>query len=229
MLDKSVRRAAAQQQFEDGILGEGKPASTGRKNRRKSARQSNRTDNPASTKKNRGRGGDNSSNIDAEGFRPNVGIIVLNARGQALWARRVGGKDAWQFPQGGINPDESPEQALYRELYEEIGLTRDQVRMIACTRGWLRYRLPQRLVRRRSEPLCIGQKQKWYLLQLEAPESAISFNNGYKPEFDHWRWVSYWHPLSKVVTFKREVYRRALTELVPQQIQLEKRWLREQE
>ncbi|WP_308368635.1 MULTISPECIES: RNA pyrophosphohydrolase [unclassified Microbulbifer] len=162
--------------------------------------------------------------MDAEGFRPNVGIIVLNARGQVLWARRVGGKDAWQFPQGGINPGETPEQALYRELYEEVGLTRDQVSLIACTRGWLRYRLPQRLIRRRAEPLCIGQKQKWYLLRLEAPDSAISFDNGYKPEFDHWRWVTYWHPLSKVVTFKREVYRRALTELAPQQIQLEKRF-----
>ncbi|WP_255771823.1 RNA pyrophosphohydrolase [Microbulbifer guangxiensis] len=212
-------------------MSDGKPASAGRKNRRRSARQSNRNDAPASNggRKHRGRGAENSSNIDAEGFRPNVGIIVLNDRGQALWARRVGGKDAWQFPQGGINPGESAEQALYRELYEEIGLTRDQVSLIACTRGWLRYRLPQRLVRRRSEPLCIGQKQKWFLLQLQAPESSISFNNGYKPEFDHWRWVSYWHPLTKVVTFKREVYRRALTELAPQQIQLEKRWEREQD
>lgn len=208
-------------------MGDGKPAQAGRKNRRRSAKQQNRSDNPANNRK--GRSGENDSNIDAEGFRPNVGIIVLNARGQALWARRIGGKDAWQFPQGGINPGESPEHALYRELYEEIGLTRDQVSMIACTRGWLRYRLPQRLIRRRSEPLCIGQKQKWYLLRLEAPESAISFNNGYKPEFDHWRWVSWWHPLTKVVTFKREVYRRALTELAPQQIQLEKRWLREQD
>ncbi|PCO05830.1 RNA pyrophosphohydrolase [Microbulbifer flavimaris] len=216
--------------IEDSILGDGKPASAGRKNRRRSARPSNRNDAPANSgRKKGGRGADNSSNIDAEGFRPNVGIIVLNDRGQALWARRIGGKDAWQFPQGGINPGESPEQALYRELYEEIGLTRDQVSLIACTRGWLRYRLPQRLVRRRSEPLCIGQKQKWFLLKLEAAESSISFNNGYKPEFDHWRWVSYWHPLTKVVTFKREVYRRALTELAPQQIQLEKRWEREQD
>nr|WP_323846622.1 RNA pyrophosphohydrolase [Microbulbifer sp. GG15] len=227
MRGKQARQLAAHNRIEDGILGDGKPAQAGRKNRRKSARQSNRTDNPGNNRKGRARGDDNSSNIDAEGFRPNVGIIVLNARGQALWARRVGGKDAWQFPQGGINPGETAEQALFRELYEEIGLTRDQVSVLACTRGWLRYRLPQRLIRRRSEPLCIGQKQKWYLLMLEAPESAISFNNGYKPEFDHWRWVSYWHPLSKVVTFKREVYRRALTELAPQQIQLERSWLRE--
>ncbi len=214
-------------------MGNGKQTPAGRKHRRRPARNSARNSksdagNPArkTDAENTGTAPGDSSNIDSEGFRPNVGIIVLNERGQALWARRVGGKDAWQFPQGGINPGETPEQALYRELYEEVGLTRSQVTLLATTRGWLRYRLPQRLVRRRSEPLCIGQKQKWYLLQLNAEESNISFNNGYKPEFDHWRWVSYWHPLTKVVTFKREVYRRALTELAPTQIQLERRWLK---
>ena len=214
-------------------MGDGKQTPAGRKNRRRPARSSARNEKSGGGKsarkpgaENTGAVSDNNSNIDSEGFRPNVGIIVLNERGQALWARRVGGKDAWQFPQGGINPGESPEQALYRELYEEVGLTRSQVTLLASTRGWLRYRLPQRLVRRRSEPLCIGQKQKWYLLQLNDEESNISFNNGYKPEFDHWRWVSYWHPLTKVVTFKREVYRRALTELAPTQLQLERRWLK---
>ncbi|WP_353851275.1 RNA pyrophosphohydrolase [Microbulbifer sp.] len=219
-------------EFEDGILGDGKQSPAGRKNRRRPAKHSARQEKSAESRNSHPRGADkagnnhsgNSSNIDSEGFRPNVGIIVLNARGQALWARRVGGKDAWQFPQGGINPGESPEQALYRELYEEVGLTRSQVKLLASTRGWLRYRLPRRLVRKRSEPLCIGQKQKWFLLQLEADESNIGFDNGYKPEFDHWRWVSYWHPLTKVVTFKREVYRRALTELAPTQIQLERCW-----
>nr|WP_319004949.1 RNA pyrophosphohydrolase [Microbulbifer aggregans] len=213
-------------------MGDGKQPPAGRKKRRKPARNSARNDKTKSGRNDRrqaaeatGNVSNNDSNIDSEGFRPNVGIIVVNERGQALWARRVGGKDAWQFPQGGINPGETPEQALYRELYEEIGLTRSQVTMLASTRGWLRYRLPQRLVRKRSEPLCIGQKQKWYLLQLNAEESNISFNNGYKPEFDHWRWVTYWHPLTKVVTFKREVYRRALTELAPTQLQLERRWL----
>ncbi|WP_328517451.1 RNA pyrophosphohydrolase [Microbulbifer bruguierae] len=212
-------------------MGDGKQTPAGRKKRRRPARNSARQEHSGAGKNARNADAEstgitsgNSSNIDSEGFRPNVGIIVLNERGQALWARRVGGKDAWQFPQGGINPGETPEQALYRELYEEIGLTRGQVTLLAATRGWLRYRLPQRLVRKRSEPVCIGQKQKWYLLQLNAEESNISFNNGYKPEFDHWRWVSYWHPLTKVVTFKREVYRRALTELAPTQIQLERRW-----
>ena len=80
--------------------------------------------------------------IDKDGFRANVGIVVANDRGQVLWARRVGGRDAWQFPQGGINRGESPEDALYRELFEEVGLAGDAVDLLACTLGWLRYRLP---------------------------------------------------------------------------------------
>lgn len=150
--------------------------------------------------------------IDSEGFRANVGIMIANARGELLWARRVG-QDAWQFPQGGIQHNESPKQALFRELKEEVGLTEQQVEVIACTRGWLRYRLPQRLLRRDSKPLCIGQKQKWYLLRMLADDSAVRFDNDHTPEFDHWRWVSYWYPLGQVITFKREVYRLALKEL----------------
>ncbi len=150
--------------------------------------------------------------IDAEGFRPNVGIMVANSRGELLWARRVG-QDAWQFPQGGISEGESPEQALYRELEEEVGLQQEDVKIISCTRGWLRYRLPQRLVRRDSKPLCIGQKQKWFLLQMLADDSKVSFEHGEKPEFDGWQWVSYWYPLGQVIPFKRDVYRRAMKEL----------------
>lgn len=153
--------------------------------------------------------------IDPDGFRPNVGIILANDAGQLLWARRVGGRDAWQFPQGGINRGESAEEALYRELQEEIGLTPDVVRVIAVTRGWLRYRLPRRFIRRGQNPMCIGQKQKWYLLQMLAGDEAVQLDANHKPEFDHWEWVSYWYPLNQVVSFKREVYRRALRELAP--------------
>ena len=152
--------------------------------------------------------------IDSDGFRPNVGIMVSNDRGQVLWARRVGGQDAWQFPQGGIDEGETPENALYRELEEEIGLQRSSVEILASTRGWLRYRLPKRFVRRGQNPVCIGQKQKWYLLRLVAKESSIRLDLNSKPEFDHWRWVSYWYPLDQVVSFKKEVYRRAMKELV---------------
>ncbi|MDO8860239.1 RNA pyrophosphohydrolase [Haliea sp. E1-2-M8] len=153
--------------------------------------------------------------IDSDGFRANVGIVLANDAGQLLWARRVGGRDAWQFPQGGINPGESAEQALYRELEEEVGLTEDAVRVVAATRGWLRYRLPRRFIRKGQKPVCIGQKQKWFLLHLRTADDAVRLDGNGKPEFDHWQWVSYWYPLNQVVAFKREVYRRALKELAP--------------
>jgi putative (di)nucleoside polyphosphate hydrolase len=153
--------------------------------------------------------------IDKDGYRANVGIIVANDHGQLLWARRVGGRDAWQFPQGGINRGETPEQALYRELEEEVGLPEDAVQVLAATRDWLRYRLPRRFIRKGQQPLCIGQKQKWFLLRMLAEDSSVRFDLNPKPEFDHWQWVSYWYPLNQVITFKREVYRRALKELAP--------------
>jgi putative (di)nucleoside polyphosphate hydrolase len=151
--------------------------------------------------------------IDSDGFRANVGIVLANDRGQVLWARRVGGRDAWQFPQGGIDAGESPEQALYRELREEVGLSRDAVEVLGSTRGWLHYRLPHRFIRKGQKPLCIGQKQKWFLLRMLEDDTAVQLDCGGKPEFDHWQWVSYWYPLDQVISFKREVYRRAMKEL----------------
>ena len=160
--------------------------------------------------------------IDEDGFRPNVGIMLTNAQGQVLWARRIGGQDAWQFPQGGIQDNEDAETALYRELYEEVGLEPQDVKILARTRGWLRYRLPTRLIRKGSKPLCVGQKQKWFLLQLVSDEDRIRLDKHHGPaEFDQWRWVSYWYPLDKVVAFKRDVYRRAMKELAPAHSQLQ--------
>lgn len=153
--------------------------------------------------------------VDADGFRPNVGIVLSNDLGQVLWARRVGGQDAWQFPQGGINEDETIEEALFRELHEEVGLDPGSVQVLAETRNWLHYRLPKRLRRYNSTPGFKGQKQKWFLLRLLADEARVSFDCSRKPEFDYWRWVSYWYPVCQVVDFKREVYRCALKELAP--------------
>lgn len=153
--------------------------------------------------------------IDSDGYRANVGIILTNEEGRLFWARRIG-QHAWQFPQGGLLDEESPEEALYRELNEEIGLQPDDVRVITCSRAWLRYRLPKNMRRHDSDPDFIGQKQKWFLLELKAPEDHICLDRDDSPEFDHWRWVSYWYPLKNVIAFKRNVYRRVLKEFLQQ-------------
>ncbi len=157
---------------------------------------------------------ENTQLIDAQGFRSNVGIILSNSRGKLLWARRIG-QEAWQFPQGGIQQDETPEQALYRELMEEVGLAASDVEIIGCTQNWLHYRLPKRFVRYDMTPVCIGQKQLWFLLRLTGDDCSVKLDLADKPEFDRWKWVSYWHPLKEVVSFKRDVYKNALNELAP--------------
>lgn len=152
--------------------------------------------------------------IDSKGYRANVGIVLSNADGRLFWARRAG-QEAWQFPQGGMRPDETPLEAMYRELDEETGLQPGHVEVVGQTRGWLRYRLPARYVRRRSHPVCVGQKQRWFALRLLADERCIDLNRCARPEFDDWCWVDYWHPPEGVIFFKRQVYRQALRELAP--------------
>ena len=153
--------------------------------------------------------------IDEQGFRPNVGIVISNKEGRVLWGRRVKGRDSWQFPQGGIDADESAEEAMFRELREEVGLLPEHVTVLAQTKGWHKYRLPAKYVRKHESPVCIGQKQKWFLLQLNSDDSAIHFDTGTKAEFDGFEWVSWWYPLGQVVPFKRDVYRRVLLEFLP--------------
>jgi putative (di)nucleoside polyphosphate hydrolase len=150
--------------------------------------------------------------IDAEGYRLNVGMILVNKAQQLFWARRIG-QDAWQFPQGGIRHQETPQQALFRELKEEIGLDPSDVRILGKTQNWLHYDLPKRLIRHNTQPVCIGQKQIWFMLGLVSDDHAIRLDHTNEPEFDQWRWVNYWHPVHEVVSFKKTVYQKALTEL----------------
>ena len=150
--------------------------------------------------------------LDREGFRPNVGIILLNQRNQVFWGKRIR-THSWQFPQGGIKHGESPEQAMFRELHEEVGLLPDHVRIVARTRDWLRYEVPQHFIRRDARGHYRGQKQIWFLLQLVGRDSDMNLRATNHPEFDAWRWNEYWVPLEAVIEFKRGVYETALTEL----------------
>ena len=152
--------------------------------------------------------------IDTDGYRANVGMIVANVNGLVLLGGRFN-QSGWQFPQGGIRVHETTEQAMYRELAEEIGLSRDDVELMGETRDWLRYQLPNRYIRKHTDPVCIGQKQRWFMLRLIATDRILRLDTMDKPEFDRWRWVEYWRPVKEVIYFKRQVYVRALLELGP--------------
>ena len=155
--------------------------------------------------------------LDREGYRPNVGIVLLNGRNEVFWGKRVG-QHSWQFPQGGIQHGESPEQAMYRELHEEVGLLPEHVQIIGRTRDWLRYDVPEEYLRRQHatrvhRTAYRGQKQIWFLLRLVGLDSDIQLRASDHPEFDAWRWVPFWIQLDGVIDFKREVYELALSEL----------------
>jgi putative (di)nucleoside polyphosphate hydrolase len=135
--------------------------------------------------------------LDRDGFRPNVGIILCNAQNQVFWG----------------NYGESPEQAMYRELMEEVGLRPEHVQIMGRTRDWLRYEVPSSWVKREWRGSYKGQKQIWYLLRMVGRDTDVSLRASEHPEFDAWRWSDYWVPLEDVIEFKREVYKAALNEL----------------
>ena len=149
--------------------------------------------------------------VDKDGFRSNVAIVIGDGKGNLFWAKRLG-QTAWQFPQGGIDRGESAEDALYRELYEEVGLGSGDVKIIQRSKRWLKYRIPEQMQRKNSKPLCIGQKQRWFFLEMTCDPGKVRFDTCGTPEFDDWQWVNYWYPVNSVISFKRTVYRNALQE-----------------
>ena len=152
--------------------------------------------------------------LDREGYRPNVGIILVNHRNEVFWGKRIR-EHAWQFPQGGIKYGESPAQAMFRELHEEVGLRPEHVRILGRTRDWLRYDVPDAFIRRESRGHYKGQKQIWFLLRMTGLDTDVQLRATHHPEFDAWRWSNYWVSLDSVIEFKRGVYTQALNELSP--------------
>lgn len=150
--------------------------------------------------------------IDRAGYRLNVGIILTNNSQRVFWGRRQG-HDAWQFPQGGLSVGENATQAMLRELKEEVGLDKEDIEIIGITKNWLKYRLPKQYIRTGSQPIVIGQKQKWFLLKLKTHEQKIRLDLSDSPEFDSWRWIDITEPEKSVIFFKRQVYTQAIKEL----------------
>ena len=151
--------------------------------------------------------------VDKDGYRPNVAIVLCNAKNEVFWGKRIR-EHSWQFPQGGIKLGESPEDAMFRELEEETGLRREHVKILGRTKGWLHYNVPSHWVKREWRGTYRGQKQIWYLLRLTGRDHDVRLRASSHPEFDAWRWHDYWVPLDSVIEFKRTVYKQALQQLV---------------
>jgi putative (di)nucleoside polyphosphate hydrolase len=139
-------------------------------------------------------------------YRPCVGVMVLNAQGEVFVGQRLDRNyDAWQMPQGGVDPGEDPAAAALRELEEETGITRDLVRVEAETAGWLPYELPHDLVPKLWKGKYRGQEQKWFLLRFLGTDDQVNIDTA-EPEFAAWRWMAPREMLGSIVPFKREVY-----------------------
>ena len=152
--------------------------------------------------------------IDKDGYRKNIGIILCNSKNELLICKRLK-EDSWQFPQGGFEKNESSENAMFRELFEEIGLQKNDIVILGKTKKWLKYDLPKKYQRKTNNQLCIGQKQIWFLLRLISNDQSINLCTSKNPEFDAWEWVSEKKPLEIVISFKKNVYIKALNELLP--------------
>ena len=131
-----------------------------------------------------------------------------------MYCKRKNSKN-WQFPQGGIDKNEDIFIAALRELYEEVGIEENKVKLIKESEHWYKYDLPKKYKRNNFlwEDFR-GQKQKWFLFKL-IEKAEIDLNNENNPEFDEFNWVDYWKPLDEIVDFKREIYEKVLTELEP--------------
>ncbi len=146
-------------------------------------------------------------------YRPCAGIVLINSEGLIFAGRRIdsssGAHEAWQMPQGGIDKGEKPRTAALRELVEETSVSK--VEIIAKTKGWITYDLPEHLLGKVWKGKYCGQKQKWYAMRFLGQESEINIETDH-PEFRTWKWATAEELIETVVTFKRDVYVRVLEE-----------------
>lgn len=152
------------------------------------------------------------SGADPRDYRAGVGIILVNRERKVWVGRRIdmpADWPAWQMPQGGIDPDETPRQAALRELYEETGT--DKAEIVAETRDWLSYDLPEPIARTVQGGRFRGQRQKWFVMRFVGEDIDIDLTR-HKAEFDLWKWVPPADLPGLIVDFKRPVYEALLAE-----------------
>ena len=145
-------------------------------------------------------------------YRRGVGIMLLDPKRRVFVGRRIDTPEAWQMPQGGIDPGESPRQAALRELEEEVGT--DQAQIVAVSRDWLRYELPPELQGKAWGRGYRGQEQKWFAMRFLGSDTDIDLAR-HHPEFDAWKWVSAADLAALIVPFKRSLYQAVLREFAP--------------
>ena len=152
--------------------------------------------------------------IQEPGYRLNVGLIIINDNGKLLLCKRKN-MNSWQFPQGGIDKGETPTKASKRELFEEVGIKSNCVKLVGSMSDWVKYQIPKNSRRNNFVKKGIkGQKQKWFMYRLKK-DAEITFENDPDGEFDDFKWVSYWYPLHTIISFKKNVYRKVLNDLSP--------------
>lgn len=153
------------------------------------------------------------SDTDKHLYRPCVGILLLNDEGRVFAGKRVDVQgDHWQMPQGGIDDGETPRQAAMRELREETGT--DKAKIIAESRAWLCYDLPEELRRRAWGGRYRGQSQRWFAMRFTGVDGDIRLD-AHEPEFSEWRWSPYDSLVEDIIPFKREIYRAVVDEFRP--------------
>lgn len=150
--------------------------------------------------------------IRALPYRPCVGLMVVNSAGKVWAGRRIdNAADAWQMPQGGIEPGETPRDAALRELEEETSIPADAVAVVAESADWIPYDLPADLVPKLWKGRFRGQEQKWFLLRFQGDDSLIGIDTA-APEFSHWAWMDPGELIEKIVPFKRATYEAVFAE-----------------
>ena len=144
-------------------------------------------------------------------YRPAVGIMLLNRHGEVFVGHRIDLPEmpAWQMPQGGVDPGETPRQAAMRELEEEIGTAKAEI--LGESRVWLKYDLPVELAGGIWGGRYRGQRQKWFVMRFTGSDGDINLATEH-PEFDAWQWVAADRLPDLIVSFKRQLYIDILAE-----------------